>query len=145
MGLIQRLKCFQIPRFNQGPFKRKISTKKYLLKLNNKELVPLANIYQLEDKLKEFSIENVPNNQVSSIPSDKAIVSGYEIDGTEFSSFITTKNLIMNIVKQTAATGNTLICVDGTYKLNSKGYPTIVVGTCDILRKFRLSNFILLY
>ena len=82
---------------------------------------------------------------LSSIPSDKAIISGYEIGGSEFSSFITTKNLIMNIGKQTAGTGNTLICVDGTYKLNSKGYPTLVVGTCDFLRKFRLNNFILLY
>ena len=42
----------------------------------------------------------------------------------------------MNIVKQTAATGNTLICVDGTYKLNSTGYPTIIVRTCESFGNF---------
>jgi len=50
---------------------------------------------------------------------------------------ITTKNSLKNILKQDYC-DHSLIALDATYNLNEPGYPTVVVGTIDLHKKFHL-------
>ena len=61
------------------------------------------------------------------------------MNGEDFVGLITTKNLLLNIIKQ-ASSAIINISLDGTYKLNKQGFPTIVIGTKDVQKRFHLSN-----
>jgi len=126
---------------NNEETRRKISQLKYneKQKINNIES-HINNIKDLKNWLENRSQANINSESFSSLNWDEAFISDYEIYQDNFFAFATTKNLIYNIVKQSIA-GFTQINADGTYKLNSIGYPTIVFGTVDLHRKFHLSNF----
>lgn len=125
----------------------KISGKKYALKKGERDDMSdlsIVSISQLESFLIQHYINNIPLNQLDSFSFNDPIISGYNITGKAFSSFITSKNLLLNVVKQTAAIGVTFISADATYKLNQLGYPTVIIGTCDLNRKFHLGKSFLI-
>ena len=70
---------------------------------------------------------------------DAPFIADYEMKNDDFIIMVTTKNSLQNIIKQDLC-GHSLIVLDGTYNLNEPGYPTIVVGTIDLHKKFHLGN-----
>lgn len=117
--------------------RKKISKIKYQIKPKD-EMRVIYNMKQLEDWLETRLVVNLTTEELGSFSWDHPIVANYVIEGNKFAAYITTKNLQLNKVKQLTVE-NTCKAADGTYKLNTCGHPTIVVGVYDIHRKFHLS------
>jgi len=79
--------------------------------------------------------------QFAQLTGNIPFVSDYNIIGDSFVGFVTTKNLLLNLVKQAMHSCSNL-SIDGTWSLKFQGYPTIVVGTRDLSRRFHLGNII---
>jgi len=126
---------------NDEATRRKISQLKYFEKQKSNINEEINNVKDLKAWLEARFKDNIVEDSFQSLSWDEPFVSDFEIKGADFYSFLTTKNLIYNIVKQNLS-NVTHICVDGTYKLNNLGYPTIVIGTLDLHRKFHLSNIL---
>jgi len=121
--------------------RRKISQLKY--SSHNKDPINsnICNAKELQEWLESHHQLNIVDESFNSLNWNEPFISSYEIYEDNFYSFATTKNLIYNIVK-TDVSNITPIVIDGTYKLNNLGYPTIVLGTVDLQRKFHLSKFV---
>ena len=117
--------------------KRKISRLKYSLKPLC-SLLPIANM-TVQNYLHSKNVANMNSQELQSLPWDQPIVANFEIIGNGFVAFLTSKNLMMNILKQIAV-GSLTKGADGTYKLNIEGHPTIVSGVYDAENKFHLSK-----
>ena len=91
--------------------------------------------------MQSFAKEHTPTQeQLISQDSDKVFVCGAETNEEGVTIVLTTKNLLNNYYKQ-AISQDSFLCTDGTYRLNNIRYPSLVVGTVDINRKFHLGKF----
>jgi len=118
--------------------RRKISTVKYQESLKENESFDITNVNELREWFDSRLLSKLGNGNVDSISWDTVFVADYEIKDNNFVSFITTKNLLFNIIKQSQA-DRPMECMDGTYKLNEFGHPTGVFGNVDLRRRFHLS------
>ena len=133
----------KIPETNAN--RKKISRLKYNAKKNEAES---NNIYNLED-LKRFVDPKLLKNEedLLNINYDEPFYLGLDEKNNDFICFATTKNLLLNLKKQSEINFS-FLNIDGTYRLNELSYPTIVVGTVDNDRRFKLGcsiNFFFLF
>mgnify|MGYP001268922713 CR=1 FL=1 len=97
----------------------------------------ILNIFQLQ----EFIANNTLSaRELQNIEGNTAFVCGSLQTEEEFVAVLTTKNLLQNYVKQ-GKSREKFLCLDGTYSLNEKRYPSLILGTVDSNRNFHLSNF----
>ena len=120
--------------------RKKISRIKHANKKQDED-TKICNIKELEQWFDKKCVSNLSYEDLQSLNWDDAIVADYEIRGNQFAAFITSKNLELNLIKQLSVE-RICLAADGTYKLNENGHPTIVIGLCDVQRKFHLSKFL---
>jgi len=119
---------------------RKLSQLKYALNSKKKEEMPIVtNPIELESWLEQKFYFHSNDGTFESLPWDAPFVVNYKIENQKFLALISTKNCLLNFIKQSAC-DNSLLCLDGTYKHNVEGFPTIVIGTCDLHKHFHLGN-----
>jgi len=122
---------------NNEENRRKLTQIKYIINKKKREDAPvITNSRDLQLWIDTFYFQS-DSETFKNLSWDAPFVSNYEIDNECFLVMITTKNSLLNFLKQ-ANTSLPLIALDATYNLNVPGYPTIVVGTIDLHRKFHL-------
>ena len=119
--------------------RRKITQKRYTENQKSKPTNEIVTMSNFKEWIHLHDQSFLNNENFNIIDWNLPFVTGYSFERDNFITFCTTKNLIYNITKQVVAE-LTYICCDGTYKLNQSGFPTIVVGTVDLHRKFHLSK-----
>lgn len=124
---------------NNDEMRRKISQLRYVEKQKATLFKGIKNLKDLKDWLNERYEANLSHESFQNLGWDEPFIAYFEIYQENFFALVTTKNLIYNLIKQTSRTC-TQISADGTYKLNKLGYPTIVLGTVDLHKKFHLSK-----
>ena len=117
--------------------RKRISKLKCFEKKKTEE-TKVCDLRSLEEWFNEICVAKLNNEGIQGLSWDQAIISNFEIKGTDFAAFISTKNLQLNTIKQLSVDKIT-IAADGTYKLSKTGHPTLVLGVYDIQRKFHLS------
>ena len=128
---------------NTDEFRRKISQLKYKIK-SSIDISSIHNMSDLKNWLDRICIARLTEEEFKALPWDQSVVADYEILGNKFIALVSTKNLQLNTLKQMAV-GKLMKAVDGTYKLNEEGHPSLVSGVYDSERKFHLSNIIKIY
>ena len=128
---------------NSVEVRRKISQMKYTSKIKNENDLDMKNINDLKDWLNQHYQANANDESFLSLDWNEPFVANFRIYQDNFVAFCTTKNLVYNIVKQQSM-DTAFICADGTYKLNNLGYPTLIVGTVDLQRRFHPGNLFLI-
>jgi len=119
---------------------KKFSQLKWTLKQKeDKNRLDIINAFELEAWLKSKTYLNEEGN-FDSLSWNTPFVANFKIQNDDFIALLTTKNCSHNFIKQ-ASCDHLFICLDGTYKMNIPGFPTIVIGTCDLHRKFHFGNF----
>jgi len=96
----------------------------------------IFNLYQLQ----QFIANNTLSLQeLNNIEPNTVFVCGNLQSEQDFTAVLTTKNLLLNYVKQ-GKVQEKFICLDGTYSLNNINYPSLILGTVDSNRSFHLSK-----
>ena len=125
---------------NNAGNRKKVSQLKYINNLKNEEENPvITNINDLKAWIESKTHLTNNDNAFNSLPWDVPFIANYSINNHNFIAVITTKNSLHNFIKQ-AACDSSLISIDGTYQLNVQGFPTLVIGTCDLHKKFHLGK-----
>jgi len=118
--------------------RRHITKIKYELSQKERQPDMIVNTSDLNNWFRTY----FPDNNIvsfSQLSPNTPFIANYSINNNEFIGFLTTKNLLLNIVKQSAMASSNL-SIDSTWSLNIQGYPTMVIGTKDLRRKFHLST-----
>jgi len=77
--------------------------------------------------------------ELSMLSENTVFVAGSYFDDNDFCVVLTSKSLLSKFILQRNH-ALSFLAVDGTYKLNDVKFPTLVLGTVDLNRKFILSN-----
>ena len=120
---------------NTAKIRQKISSIRSKDKAKSK--LPEQMVYNMNE-LKSFIEQNSPSHeQFSALGFDRPFVCGQISDTDNITLIMTTKNLLENYYKQSQCSSK-FLCLDGTYRLNNLRYPSLILGTVDIERKFHL-------
>jgi len=131
---------------NNDENRKKISNNRSYLKSVKKAEAQTQNVTRSEEIFNIFQLQEFINNntlsarELQNIEGNTAFVCGSLQTEEEFVAVLTTKNLLQNYVKQ-GKSREKFLCLDGTYSLNEKRYPSLILGTVDSNRNFHLSIF----
>lgn len=113
--------------------------------LNSKDNdIPHSLVVNMNELKAEVQRASFADDELSNIPEDTVFVAGSHFTENKFCVVLTSKTLLKNYLTQ-GKYAPRFLAVDGTYKLNDLKYPTLVLGTVDVNRKFHLSNFSLFH
>ena len=76
---------------------------------------------------------------LKNIADDTVLVAGSKFTENKFYIVLTSKVLLKNYITQ-GKYAPRFLAIDGTYKLNDLMYPTLVLGTVDVNRRFHLGT-----
>ena len=128
----------ELPNVNRVA--KKISRYRFGLNLKEKDIQEptlIVNINELKGEVHRntFSAEDVKN-----LSDDTVFVAGSQFIDNKFCIVLTSKILLNRYMIQRKFSPG-FLAMDGTYRLNELRYPTLVLGTVDVHRKFHLGNF----
>lgn len=69
---------------------------------------------------------------------NQAFIIGQNLECDQFCLVFSSKNLLRNVILQAESCPKKYACIDATYKLIALSYPFLVIGTQDLIHKFRL-------
>ena len=96
------------------------------------------NELKIEAQRAIFDAEGLAN-----LTEDTVFVAGSKFIDNKFCVVLTSKTLIKNYIIQ-GKYAPKFVAIDGTYKLNQLMYPTLILGTVDVNRKFHLGKTLFL-
>lgn len=123
---------------------RKISQIRHKYTKKDQEEAGANLIVNVDELKKEAQRTSFNDEQIGQLSRNTCFVAGSYFDGDNFAVVLTSKMLLENSFNQ----GNCyprLLAVDGTYKLNNVKFPTLVIGTTDINRKFHLGTMLFFF
>ena len=98
------------------------------------ETAPITNIHELKTETMRSTFNAI---ELQNIAQDTVFVAGSHFAENNFCVCLISKALLKNYITQ-GKHAPRFLAIDGTYKLNNLMYPTLILGTVDVNRKFHL-------